>query len=384
MAATLPSTADMSPQLGAIPSRSCFDTRIDTGNRPVCERLAEFLEDAGCDVRLVPVPGRDDRVNLLARFGSGEPGLALCGHTDTVPYDETRWTVDPFTAGCRDGRLYGLGSSDMKGFLAIVAAVLARIDPAGLERSVVVVGSADEESSMSGARALVEAGDTIAPRAVIGEPTGMRPVRLHKGTLMERIRLLGRSGHSSNPALGANAIDALHDVIGTLRAWRRRLREEHVDRRFDVPFPTLNFGAVRGGDNPNRICGECELHVDLRVNPGMTTGAAREELRRRVRACLEGSEVRVEFTALFAGADPLATPADAAIVRACEAHAGCTAGSVNFCTEGPFLTALGAETVIFGPGDIELAHQPDEYLDMRHIDPAGKALRALVEQFCAG
>lgn len=378
----LPSTLEMMQELIAIPSMSSFDARFDTGNGPLCARLAAYLEDAGCEVRLLPVPGCAGKVNLLAQFGSGPPGIALCGHTDTVPYDEERWSLDPFTAGCRDGRLYGLGSSDMKGFLAICAAVLASMDSSTLRRSVVVIGSADEESSMAGARALAEAGEPIAPYAVIGEPTGLAPVRLHKGILMESVKLVGRAGHSSNPALGANAIDAMHDVIGALRAWRRELRQRHSDERFDVPSPTLNFGALHGGDNPNRICGECELYVDLRVTPGMTTAAAREELRDTVRHALTGSAVTAEFAALFAGVDPLATAADSRVVRACEAHSGCAAGGVNFATEAPFFTALGAETVVFGPGSIDLAHQPDEYLDLRFVAPAEKAVRALVEQFC--
>lgn len=378
----LPPTPAMIEALIAIPSISSFDPRFDTGNAALCERLAEYLGDAGGAVRIEPVPGAEGKFNLIARFGSGPPGLALCGHTDTVPYDEALWSVDPFTAGRVEDRLYGLGSSDMKGFLAICAAVLARLERDALTRSVIVIGSADEESSMAGARALYEAGETLAPYAVIGEPTGLAPVRLHKGILMESVRLLGRAGHSSNPALGANAIDAMHDVLGALRDWREELTATHSDARFDVPGPTLNFGAVHGGDNPNRICADCELYVDLRITPGMTVAGAREALRRRVADAVAGSDVRVQFRALFRGVDPLATRAESRIVRACEAHSGHPAGSVNFGTEAPFFTAMGAETVVFGPGRIELAHQPDEYLDLAFVPPAEAAVERLVREFC--
>lgn len=378
----LPATLDMLATLISLPSISSFDPAIDTSNRAVCVALAQYLEDAGARVSLENVAGTRDKVNLLARFGDGPPGLALCGHTDTVPYDEQRWRFDPFGAVRQDERMYGLGSTDMKGFLAICATALSAQRAHTLKRSVIVLGSADEETDMAGARALAAAGKPLAPFAVIGEPTGLTPVRQHKGILMEGIRLLGRSGHSSNPALGANAIDAAHDVIGALRQWRQQLRDEFYDDSFEVPFPTLNFGKIQGGDNPNRICAQVELHVDLRLMPGMRVDIARQKLRDIVTQAVADSAVRAEFDALFAGVNPLATPAQASLVRACEHVSGAAAGSVGFGTEAPWFTELGAESVVFGPGDIDLAHQPDEYLDMRQVPVMEAALGQLIEQYC--
>ncbi len=203
---TLPAPRDMIAKLISIPSISSFDAALDTSNEPVCVQLAQYLESAGARVTLAPVPGHPGKVNLLARIGQGPPGLALCGHTDTVAFDEARWQFDPFGAKCVEHKMFGLGSSDMKGFLAICASVLADQEAGTLNREVVVLGSADEETSMAGARALVEDGTPLAPFAVVGEPTSLVPMRQHKGIFMEGIRLQGRSGHSSNPALGANAI----------------------------------------------------------------------------------------------------------------------------------------------------------------------------------
>ncbi|MFK8017701.1 MAG: acetylornithine deacetylase [Gammaproteobacteria bacterium] len=378
----LPASSEMVAELVRTPSISCFDPALDTSNRAVCATLGAFLEDAGARVTLQEVPGARDKVNLLARFGSGPPGLALCGHTDTVPFDDARWTVDPFAATTRDHRLYGLGSADMKGFLAICASVLAQHNANALTREIIVLGSADEETSMAGARALVDSGATLAPFAVVGEPTSLRPMRQHKGIFMEGIRLLGRSGHSSNPALGANAIDALHAVLSTLMQWRDELRDRFHDVAFDVPHPTLNFGRVEGGDNPNRICANASLQIDMRLMPGMTVNDTRRGLHQRVREAIHGSGVQVEFDSLFAGVEPLCTAADSDLVTQCEGLSGHTASCVNFGTEAPFYTTLGAQSVVFGPGDIDLAHQPDEYLDLTQIAPTERALSALVHHYC--
>ena len=365
-----------------IPSISSFDPALDTPNQPVCERLAEYLDHAGAHVTLTEIGGRPGKVNLLARFGGGPPGLALCGHTDTVPYDAARWDTDPFDPVVRDEKLFGLGSCDMKGFLALCAAVLADIDASRLQRSVIVLGSADEETGMDGARALVASGTPLAPFAVVGEPTSLRPVRQHKGIFMERIRLNGRSGHSSDPTLGHNAIDAMHDVLGALKTFRDELARRHPDPAFDVPQPTINFGRIEGGDNPNRICASATLDVDVRLTPGLTVANTRKALRDCVLQAVRDDGVAAEFEVLFNGVDPLSTDPNADVVSACEHLSGHRAGCVNFGTEAPFYSALGAQSVVCGPGDIALAHQPNEYLDLRQIGPACDMLRALVQRFC--
>jgi acetylornithine deacetylase len=306
----------------------------------------------------------------------------LSGHTDTVPYDDGLWQYDPFGANVENGRLYGLGSADMKSFLALAIAAARRFNPGDFQQPLIILATADEESSMSGAQALVDAQRRLGRFAVIGEPTSLRPVRLHKGIMMEAIRLEGRSGHSSNPALGVNALDGMYRVMGELLAWRRELQSRYRNPLFDVAVPTLNLGHIHGGDNPNRICGSCELHIDLRPLPGMELDALRDTLHRRLTRVLQDSGLELRFTPLFKGIEAMETPATSAIVEAAEELTGHSAGAVAFGTEGPYLNQLGMDTVILGPGSIDQAHQPDEYLPLDSLEPTIRVLQNLIERFC--
>ena len=274
----LPSLKDRFAQLLALPSVSCTQPALDQSNRPVVELLATWLGDLGfaCELQEI-APGK---FNLLASLGSGPGGLVLAGHTDTVPYDESLWKSDPLRLDERDGRWYGLGSCDMKGFFAIAIEALLPLLDKPLRQPLLILATCDEESSMAGARALAEAGRPLGRAAVIGEPTGLRPIRLHKGVMMERIDILGQSGHSSDPSLGHSALEAMHAAIGELLALRAQWQKEYNNPQFGVPQPTLNLGCIHGGDNPNRICGQCALEFDLRPLPGMDV----EQLRAAIRA----------------------------------------------------------------------------------------------------
>lgn len=382
MSAALPPLEDMIRRLVATPSVSSLQPELDQGNLAVSELLAGWLEPLGFAVELQPVPGMPGKVNLVARSGPGEDGLVLSGHTDTVPFDAARWRFDPFGGELRDGRLHGLGSADMKSFLAVAAHAAARLDLTRLRRPLVILGTADEESGMGGAKALVAEGARLGARALIGEPTGLVPVDRHKGVLMERIILTGKSGHASNPAAGLNAIDGMRAAIEALERYRDRLMAELPEHGFPVPGPTLNLGAIRGGDNPNRICASCALDIDLRLVPGMTTASARAGLRGAVAAALAGSGFMVEFRALFEGVDPLAPGRERKLAEACEHAAGHACAAVNFGTEGPFFQELGMEVVICGPGDIAVAHQPDESIALADVHRAVALVAQLAGTFC--
>lgn len=235
---------------------------------------------------------------------------------------------------------------------------------------------------MAGAKALVDRNLPRARHAIIGEPTGLRPVHMHKGMLMEAIRLEGHSGHSSDPALGNSALEAMYSVIGALRQWRTELQDKHHDSRFAVPVPTLNLGHIHGGDNPNRICPECELHIDLRPLPGMELQALRQELHHRVLNSLLDSGIQASFKPLFDGVPAMETPANAAIVQLAEKLTGHSPEAVAFGTEAPYLNQLGMETVVLGPGDIDQAHQPDEYLAVDRLTPTVEILKQMVNTVC--
>ncbi len=383
---TVPSQTfkDALAELVAIPSVSSVDPALDMSNQPIVDRLANWLADLGFRIEQHDVPGQAGKVNLIARAGpdAAGAGLVLSGHTDTVPYDETGWDSDPFTLTEKNGRLYGLGSSDMKSFFPVITEVVREIDLGRLRQPLTVLATADEESNMHGARALVDSGVALGGQALIGEPTGLQPVYMHKGVMMAAIRLIGRAGHSSDPALGENALEGMHAVIGALLDWREELQAEHVNTDFRVPVPTLNLGSIHGGDNPNRICASCELGIDLRPLPGMDVGELKTELRQRVAAAVADLNLELEFCESFDGVAAMQTPREAEVVRVAEQLSGQTAGSVAFGTEGPYLNALGMDTVVLGAGDIAVAHQSNEYVPMDRIVPMQRIVAGMIRHFC--
>jgi len=376
----VPSLKEQFAALIAAPSVSCTQPRWDQSNRAVIELLAAWLGDLGlhCDLQQV-APGK---LNLLASYGSGPGGLVLAGHSDTVPFDAALWKSDPLQLSERDGRWYGLGSCDMKGFFPLVIEALRGLLDQPFKQPLLILATCDEESSMAGARALAAAGRPLGRAAVIGEPTGLKPIRLHKGVMMERIDILGQSGHSSDPSLGHSALEAMHAAIGELLLLRSQWQLEFRNPQFGVPQPTLNLGCIHGGDNPNRICGQCSLEFDLRPLPGMEPEQLRAVIRQRLRPIAEQHQVRLEFAPLFPSVPPFEQAADTELVRLAERLTGHAAEAVAFGTEAPYLQQLGCETLVLGPGDIACAHQPDEHLEMARIAPCVQLLRQLIQHYC--
>ena len=377
----LPGLREMMRALVAIPSVSSADARFDQGNRDVIDRLASWLEPLGFRIEVVPVSASGHKADLIATLGTGEGGLALAGHTDTVPWDPGRWTTDPFTLTEREGHLYGLGTADMKGFFAVALDAIRQLDPRTLSVPLTIVATADEESTMAGAEALSALGRPRARWVVIGEPTGLVPVRMHKGVSLQRLVLRGRSGHSSDPTGGASALDGMHAVLSALYELRAELATRHPHPGFVPPYPTLNVGAIHGGDSANRICGECVLAFDMRPVPGMDLAVVRAALRERVERAVAGRGLELELS-FETGVPPFETSVTSEIVRVTEELTGHEAGSVAFGTEGPFFQRLGADTVVLGPGDISVAHQPDEHVSIAELARATGLVRELVARKC--
>ena len=355
---------------------------LDQGNRAVVDVLADMLDRVGFRVEVLPLPEAPHKANLIATLGAGEGGLVLAGHTDTVPCDPEQWTCDPFRLTARDGRLHGLGAADMKAFLALAVEVGEGLSPDQLHAPLIILATADEETTMAGARALVAMQRPKARHAIIGEPTDLLPVHAHKGHLVEQLRVVGRSGHSSDPQLGNNALDGMARVLSALltlrEAWSARYRNE----AFALPLPTLNLGRVHGGDSANRICGECELDLDVRLLPGMELGWVRDELRRCALEALVGTGLRLEQRSLDPGVPAYQLRVDTVLQRTVEALTGEGARAVAFGTEAPHFSALGMDTMVFGPGSIEQAHQPDEFVREDRLEPTVQMLKATVERLC--
>lgn len=377
-----PSFDQMLRELVATPSISSTHAHLDSGNRAVCECLAGWLEPLGFRCELLPLPGQQDKCNLIAVRGHGDGGLVLAGHADTVPFDAAGWTTDPFALRAEDSAWYGLGSCDMKGFLGLCVGLAAELVDQPLHQPLTILATADEESGMNGAKALARSGRKLGRFAVVGEPTGLRPVRMHKGIFMDGLTIRGRAGHSSDPANGVNAVEGLHQALGEILRFGQELRQRGQRAEFSVPHATLNPGCIHGGDTPNRIPAECELQFDLRMLPGQELETLRTELRARIDDCLAHGPWQWQHHSLFDGAESFETPADAAIIQAAERLTETPAQAVNFATEGGYFNQMGMQTVILGPGDIAQAHQPNEYLPRSHIAPMQTILRGLVKEFC--
>lgn len=383
--ASLPTLDTMVDELIGTPSVSSTDPAIDQSNAPLIHKLAGWSEDAGFAPQvneLVASSAHAKKLNLVAVRGEGEGGLVLSGHTDTVPWDESRWQSNPFVASRRDGRIYGLGSADMKSFLALALCASERISDAELCAPLVIVGTADEECTMGGARLLEATGGVPASRVIIGEPTSLRPVYMHKGFAAERVALIGRSGHSSDPKLGNSVAEGIALVLEELLRTRDALAKEHNNPAFAVSHPTLNIGRIAGGDAPNRILGSCELLYDLRVLPGMDADRLRTGIRDRLSERLARLGYTLDFEALAETVPAFEGSAEVELVQSLCACAHKSPTAVAFATEAPFFASLGKETVVWGPGSIDVAHQPNEYIEEQELHSTVDHLETLIRRYC--
>ncbi|MFV2005314.1 MAG: acetylornithine deacetylase [Gammaproteobacteria bacterium] len=382
----IPDIKHLIKQLLSTPSISCTSAEIDQGNLHVISLLANWFENLGFHCEIQILDQKKNKANLIATLGSGNNGLVLAGHTDTVPYDESRWQVDPFNLTEKDNRFYGLGSCDMKSFFAVIIEALKTVNLNKINQPLIILATADEETSMSGAKAIARHADRLginnARYAVIGEPTNMQPVRMHKGMMMEAIQLVGQAGHSSNPALGNNALEAMHKVISELLRWREELQSRYRNPLFEVPVPTMNLGYIHGGDNPNRICGSCELQIDIRPLPGMKISELRAEMQQRLKHVLLETGIQFKTIPLFDGIEAMETEKNAELVKLAEKMTRTESQIVAFGTEAPYYNKIGLQTIVMGPGSIQQAHQPDEYIEMKMLNPAVDIIRRLVVHYC--
>lgn len=378
----LPPFLTLYQQLIAQPTVSALTANEDQPNQPLVAMLAQWFGELGFHTELFPVPGTRNKYNMLARLGQGPGGLLLSGHTDTVPCDEHRWNYDPFKLTEADNRLYGLGSVDMKGFFAFILEALRALDLRKLNKPLYILATADEESTMLGARTFAELGKIQPDCTVIGEPTGLRPVHMHKGYMAHSVVVTGRSGHSSNPGQGLNAIEVMQQVLGALMGVRDELQHHYHDAHFAVPYPTMNFGNIHGGDATNRICPCCELQLDLRPLPGMAPAELVERLQRALAPINQRHPGAVSISELYPDIPGFATAEEAHLVQLAEQLSGHAPEVVDYATEAPFLQQLGGQTIVMGPGSIKQAHQPDEFIDMRLIQPTLNWLSKLIGQVC--
>ncbi|WP_046005392.1 acetylornithine deacetylase [Pseudoalteromonas rubra] len=384
---SLPDFKTMYRELIARPSVSALDASLNQSNRAVIELLAQWCEQLGFSTEITELHAAPGKFNLLARrcppgMAEHSGGLMLAGHTDTVPFDDSRWNFDPFTLSEQDNRLYGLGSIDMKGFFAFVLQALEELKDLKQSAPIMLLATADEEITMAGAQEIARHSNLKPERCIIGEPTDMVPVYTHKGHMSSAIRITGRSGHSSDPDRGLNAIEIMQQVITNLLQLKEDLKNKYSLEDFTIPYPTLNLGHIHGGDNANRICGCCELHIDLRPLPGLSIAELQALLLQAVAPINARYPDSVSVIDLHDPIPAFHGTRDCALVTLAEKISGQQAVAVNYCTEAPFLQQLGCETIVMGPGSIAQAHQPDEYLAMEKIKPSQQILTELIKQQC--
>jgi acetylornithine deacetylase len=379
---TVLSSADLLRRLIA------FDTQSFRSNLDLVGFVQDYLAGFGVTSRRVP-DGSGEKANLWAVIGPEDrPGLVLSGHTDVVPVAGQAWTSDPFAPVLRDGRIHGRGAADMKGFLACVLALVPDLVAMRLERPVVIAFSYDEEVGCKGVPRLIEALLAGLPRpeaCLVGEPTLMRLVDGHKGKAGHRCLVTGRAGHSALPQLGANAVVAAARIVAEVAAMGNRFAAEGPFLEgFAPPHHTAGVGRIEGGSQLNIIPDRCSFEFEFRTLPGADPMRfVREVERFAAEAVLPGlraqapeAEIRFEEILAYPG---LAPAGPTAFGDLCRRLTGTVEPArVSFGTEGGCFAAKGIPTLVCGPGDIAVAHKPDEFIELAQLDACDAFLRRLV------
>ncbi len=365
-----------------------FDSVSRNSNVPVADFICDYLDRPGVRIERNYSPD-GTKLNLLVTVGEESTerrGLILSGHTDVVPAEEEEWQSDPFVLTKRDGSFYGRGACDMKGFLALAVNAAAGASASRLRHPLVLLFTYDEELGTVGARHFRESlkdAERLPRAAIVGEPTSLKVVRMHKGHLQFSITIAGRSAHSAYPHLGESAIEPAGRLIAVLSELRRVFQSEDApNREFfpDVPHVTMNIGRITGGSAVNVIPDRCRLDCGMRLLPGMTSASALTRVRDTVHYVLEGTSYEFGVTG---EAPPMLLREDAEIYRALSAAVGQTdTVSASYATDAGWLQELGVECAVWGPGSIEVAHKPNESLPIEQFERAGQILAEMIRQSC--
>jgi acetylornithine deacetylase len=357
-----------------------FDTTSSRSNIPLAEFIADYLGGSYVEV----LPSADEmKANLIAwseGFGDSRDGLILSGHMDTVPATEPEWESDPFELRELDDRYVARGAADMKGFLAVAINTFIRARSTPLHAPLALLLTFDEEVGCLGSKAFVESwgeGGLLPRNAIIGEPTSLRVVRMHKGHLKLRVGTRGRSAHSGYPHLGDNAIEKAGVAIEGLTRLRRELERErpaHSEHFPDVPYVALNVATIHGGTAVNIIPDSCEIEVGVRLLPGMESPGTID----RVRSAIGGADSEV-----ISESPPFLLDESSPICREMYAMLQQTeTRSVNFASDAGWFQTLGIDCVLFGPGSIEVAHRPNEFVPKSDLVETPRLLDQAIDIFC--
>jgi acetylornithine deacetylase len=346
-----------------------FPSVVGTPNGAIVDWTRQYCQAAGAHVS-VHVGPEGDRSNLFATVGPRDGrGYILSGHMDVVPAGEREWSSDPFVLRRDGARLHGRGTSDMKGFLACALAALPAIAAQNLRQPIHLAFSYDEEAGSQGVPHLIAELPSLCERplgAIIGEPSNMQAVRAHKGKAAVRLEVIGRSGHSSRPDLGLNAVHGLAGLITEIVAYGGTLMDGPFHNDFAPPYSSLQVGVIAGGQAVNIIPDRCTADIEVRAVPGVSPSRLLEPVRSRLLALRDqGFDVNWHELSAYPG---LSLPADSALAGLMVELTGRPAlAAVSYGTEAGLYQQAGIDSIICGPGDIGRAHRADEYIEIDEL-----------------
>jgi len=359
-----------------------FDTTSAKPNLDLIAFVQYYL--AGHGIASTLVTSTDgDKANLYATIGEGPGGIGLSGHSDCVPVTGQSWTSDPFTLTERDGRLYGRGTCDMKGFIACVLASVKLFKTGALKEPIHIIISYDEEVGCAGVRPLVArlGADLPRPRAVIiGEPTSMQVIDAHKRIDAYRTTVTGKEAHSSLPSLGVNAISVAAELIGELDRVATEIASTENDPRFEPPYSTVSVGMIDGGTAVNIVPKSCEIRWQVRSLPSVPAGEvpnklaafAERALLPKMRKVAPAASVETESQTSVPAFT--AAPQSDAVALAMALTGANRTSAVSYATEAGLFEEAGCPAVICGPGDIAQAHAADEFVSVAQLEACLKFL----------
>ena len=369
-----------------------FNTTSRESNLALIEFVGRYLTGLGVDYELIH-NAEGSKANLYARLGPpGHGGVMLSGHSDVVPVDGQNWSVPPFALTERDGKLYGRGTADMKGFIACILAAIPHFLAQPLAQPLHLAISYDEEVGCLGVRTLLDALSARADKpaiCLIGEPTELQPILGHKGKLGMRCEVQGAACHSAYAPQGVNAIEYAAKLIHHLTLIGQRLAApEHHDARFDPPFTTVQTGLIQGGRALNIVPADCAFDFEVRTLPQDDAqevareleSYAQRELLPAMHAVNRDAAIRFYPISSYPG---LYTAAQSAAARLVAHLTGSEKFStVAFGTEGGLFHQSGIPSVICGPGNMAQGHKPDEFITVEQLNACDALLRRLATWMC--
>jgi acetylornithine deacetylase len=362
-----------------------FDTVSRHSNLALIEYIQAYLNTLGIESTLIFNDERS-KANLYARLGPQiDGGIMLSGHTDVVPVEGQNWSYPPFQLTETDGQCYGRGSADMKGFLACVLHALPGFQQVNLRMPLYLAFSYDEEVGCLGVRSLIEHVRSLSERpamCIIGEPTSMRPIYGHKGKMAMRCHVHGHACHSAYAPEGVNAIEYAAKLINKLSDLAEPLKLQQ-DARFDPPYSTLQTGVISGGTAVNIVPHYCQFDIEMRYLPQASAYGtfntlqhyAEQTLKPMMHAINDSTDIQFELLSAY---PPLLTEPQSEIAQWVAQWSGCDEfGTVAFGTEGGLFDEAGVATMVCGPGSIEQAHKPDEYVTVAQLQHCCSMLESL-------